>query len=85
MQWLELKIPPVLLMVLHAVGMGLVTWATPNFAWTLPGTMVASIVLFVAGSLIAFAGVMEFRRAKTTVDPTRPEASRTVVSTGVYR
>jgi protein-S-isoprenylcysteine O-methyltransferase Ste14 len=37
------------------------------------------------GIAIALAGVAEFRRAQTTVDPTDPAKSTTVVTGGVYR
>jgi protein-S-isoprenylcysteine O-methyltransferase Ste14 len=36
------------------------------------------------GIAIAMGGVVSFRRAKTTVNPLRPEASAALVSTGVY-
>ena len=32
----------------------------------------------------SLAGVIEFRRARTTVDPTRPEHSSAIVSGGIY-
>ena len=30
-------------------------------------------------------GVIEFRRAKTTVDPTKPDSASSLVRTGIYR
>jgi protein-S-isoprenylcysteine O-methyltransferase Ste14 len=39
----------------------------------------------VAGVLVAVAGVVAFRKARTTVNPTTPQASSTIVSSGVYR
>jgi protein-S-isoprenylcysteine O-methyltransferase Ste14 len=36
------------------------------------------------GAAVAIAGVLSFRRAKTTVNPLKPQTSATLVSTGVY-
>jgi protein-S-isoprenylcysteine O-methyltransferase Ste14 len=40
--------------------------------------------LGVTGVAVAVGGVMSFRRAKTTVNPLKPETSVALVSTGVY-
>jgi protein-S-isoprenylcysteine O-methyltransferase Ste14 len=52
----------------------------------LPGLARLSLAtaLVVTGAAIAIGGVMSFRRAKTTVNPLKPEASAALVSTGVY-
>ncbi|MEE4303921.1 MAG: isoprenylcysteine carboxylmethyltransferase family protein [Wenzhouxiangella sp.] len=42
-------------------------------------------LLLITGAWLAVAGVMEFRRASTTVNPMAPGDSSTVVHTGVYR
>jgi protein-S-isoprenylcysteine O-methyltransferase Ste14 len=43
-------------------------------------------VLGVAGGLaVSLAGVIEFRRARTTVHPLRPERASALVSGGIYR
>ncbi len=42
-------------------------------------------VFIALGVLSGLAGVLSFRRANTTVDPTQPEASTTVVTSGIYR
>jgi len=41
-------------------------------------------VLIAIGVAVAVGGVMSFRRAKTTVNPLKPETSAALVSTGVY-
>jgi protein-S-isoprenylcysteine O-methyltransferase Ste14 len=38
-----------------------------------------------SGMLVAFAGIWEFRKAKTTIDPTKPEKASYLVSGGIYR
>ncbi|MEP1215828.1 MAG: isoprenylcysteine carboxylmethyltransferase family protein [Marinobacter sp.] len=42
-------------------------------------------VIFLVGILFPVAGVVAFRRARTTVDPRTPEASSVLVSSGIYR
>jgi protein-S-isoprenylcysteine O-methyltransferase Ste14 len=38
-----------------------------------------------SGMLVAFAGIWKFRKAKTTIDPTKPEKASYLVSGGIYR
>ena len=42
-------------------------------------------MIFVAGVTIAAIAVAGFRKAQTTINPTTPEASSAIVSTGIYR
>jgi protein-S-isoprenylcysteine O-methyltransferase Ste14 len=37
------------------------------------------------GVLVALAGIWEFRKAKTTINPTKPEKTSHLVSGGIYR
>ncbi len=85
MRWLELRIPPVLVVVVIAAAMHRVTLLVPAMRYAVPGSSVLAAVLAVAGGVVAALGVSEFRRAGTTVDPTRPGAAGSVVTTGVYR
>jgi protein-S-isoprenylcysteine O-methyltransferase Ste14 len=43
------------------------------------------MLLVAAGVLVAVAGVLEFRRARTTVNPTTPQAASSMVRSGIYR
>ena len=54
---------------------------TKEFQW---GNVVA-LAIATLGIAIALAGVLEFRRARTTVDPTAPSKSTSVVTSGIYR
>lgn len=85
MQWLELKIPPLLLWLLFATGMYSVAYVTPALLLPLPGASAIACALSVAGALVASAGVVAFRSSHTTVNPLTPGASTSVVSGGVYR
>jgi protein-S-isoprenylcysteine O-methyltransferase Ste14 len=46
--------------------------------------VLVAAVLGATGVAVALGGVMSFRRAKTTVNPLKPETSVALVSTGVY-
>ena len=85
MQALELKIPPVVVVVLFALAMWLVAqWLPPL---TLPALwgQVAAFMLAGAGIAVALAGVLAFRRADTTVDPRVPQQTSSLVIKGIYR
>jgi protein-S-isoprenylcysteine O-methyltransferase Ste14 len=43
------------------------------------------VLFFVAGLAVSALGVVEFRRARTTVDPRIPAASSSLVRSGIYR
>lgn len=85
MQWLELRIPPLLVWLVIACAMLGVTWAAPGLSFTLPGSIVIALALVALGGALAFAGVMAFRNQRTTVNPLDPGASSSVVSGGIYR
>jgi protein-S-isoprenylcysteine O-methyltransferase Ste14 len=63
--------------------MWLASRAAPLLRFDLPGQNWLAVVLISAGFLIGIAGVVTFRRARTTVDPRKPRAS-SLVTWGVY-
>ena len=81
---LELKVPPVALVFLFGVLMWLVSAYSP-FTIALPWRSAFALIIGIMGFAIAFAGVLSFRRAETTVNPLTPEATTTMVTSGVYR
>jgi protein-S-isoprenylcysteine O-methyltransferase Ste14 len=85
MSALDLKIPPVAVALLTGAAMWLVASALPSLAFPLPYKQVAAGVLAVAGGVVAGLGVVSFRRARTTVNPIRPQAASSLVTTGIYR
>lgn len=83
---LETRVPPLVVLVLCG---GLV-WAcaalTPQWTtdqWRLT-RRVAAAAFTAIGVIVALAGVSEFRRCETTVNPMRPETSQKVVDSGAY-
>ena len=85
MRVLELKVPPPIVALVTAVLMWLIAWSLPLFAFIFPARNAFGISLVTAGLIIAISGVVTFRRAKTTVNPTKPQSSSSLVSWGVYR
>src|SRR5690554_3959289 len=65
--------------------MALTAWLMPMGPWHFTDATGLALGLFIAGLLIALAGVIGFRRARTTVNPMQPETSRVLVQTGIYR
>jgi protein-S-isoprenylcysteine O-methyltransferase Ste14 len=82
---LEHKIPPPVVALLCAAAMWYVAGHTP--AVVLPATIriAAAALLLVAGFAVMLAGVLSFRRVKTTVNPLKPETATALVTSGVYR
>ena len=81
---LELRVPPVVLLVLSGAAM----WSFARFLPALNlGHAPRWLVLLpgIVGIAVALAGIVAFRRARTTVDPTHPEKSSAIVTGGIYR
>jgi len=82
---LELKVPPPIVALVTAVLMWLTSRFLPLFAFAFPGRNVFAIGLVTAGLIIGILGVVTFGRARTTVNPMKPQSSSSLVSWGVYR
>lgn len=82
---LELRVPPLALAVVAAALMALLAWLFPRAPFVFPAPFALGGALVGLGAAIAVAGVLAFRRARTTVNPMTPGASSSVVSTGIYR
>lgn len=84
MRFLELRIPPPIVGLVIGAGMWAVSRIPPVLAVPHVGRLAVAISLAALGVAIALGGVASFRRAKTTVNPLKPETSAALVSTGVY-
>jgi len=83
---LELRVPPPLVMLLFMVTVFVFDYIAPFNLFYLPWlSYVLVISLIVLGGVIALWGVKEFREAKTTVNPLKPESSSSLVSSGIYQ
>jgi len=85
MRWLELKIPPLLVVLGFGLSMYGASWLLPKASFTMPRQHVVSLVLVILGLVTVASGVFAFRRKKTTVDPRTPDKASSVVNIGIYR
>ena len=85
MNALETRIPPPL------VGLvaGIVAWlASSTFAPTVlpfPVRLGGALALVLLGFVLAGAGARSVRRAKSTLNPVKPETATALVTSGIYR
>ncbi|MBY5935948.1 methyltransferase family protein [Marinobacter nauticus] len=85
MKALELKVPPVVLVILFGAAMWVISRLLPSGYFAVPGRLILCTAVLLAGAGIALAGVLAFRSAGTTVDPRTPHQSASLVVDGVYR
>lgn len=82
---LELRVPPMGLALMLALAM----WATealiPSLVISLPWLHVLGTTVSAIGILFIVAAGATFRAQKTTVNPTNPDATSSLVVSGVYR
>jgi protein-S-isoprenylcysteine O-methyltransferase Ste14 len=84
MQFLELKIPPPLVALAAGFGMWLLARSGPVIPLPDSVRIPLAALLAMAGLAIAMSGALSFRRARTTVNPLKPEAATALVSSGIY-
>ncbi len=84
LDFLKLKIPPVLQVIILSVAIYFTAQNTPNYQLDKSLSLLISISIFVFGSLFAIIGVLNFRSANTTVDPRDPKKSDHLVRSGIY-
>jgi protein-S-isoprenylcysteine O-methyltransferase Ste14 len=82
---LELKVPPVAVMLLVALLMWLVSLMTPVIELGLFARVLIATTFATAGIAVALAGVVSFMQANTTINPTTPNSASSLVDTGIYR
>lgn len=78
------RLPPVVLVATCALPMWFAARATPALVVDFPARRILSIALAAVGATVILAGVLAFRRARTTVNPLRPEGASALVTSGVY-
>ena len=85
MNYLELKVPPPLV----ALGLAIPMWLVSSLVQppNVPSGFRVGVafVLVLLGLSISIAGVVWFRRAKTTINPIKASAASSLVTSGVYR
>ncbi|MEO7648578.1 MAG: isoprenylcysteine carboxylmethyltransferase family protein [Gemmatimonadaceae bacterium] len=82
---LELRVPPAAVTLIAALLMWLGA-GTFSFGWSpTAARSIIALAFALVGALIIGAGIFEFRRARTTVSPMRPEGASSLIVTGIYR
>lgn len=64
--------------------MWLAARALPSMRCDFPARRAVALALLALGAAISLAGVVEFRRARTTTNPLRPGTASSLVVTGIY-
>jgi len=82
---LELKIPPVVVLLVLAIMMWFSAKNFPFLALNSGFNVVIAAVIAVSGCGMVMAGSRSFHRAGTTVNPMKPETTTSLVTEGVYR
>jgi len=85
MSVLELKIPPLVVVLVTAALMWLVARTVPELGFVVPARDVVAISIALAGVVTSALGVVSFRRAGTTTNPMKPESSSSLVTSGIYK
>ena len=82
---LELKVPPPVVALFMAGLSWLASRAAPTLGFVLPHRNAIVLASIVTGVCVATLGVASFRRARTTLNPLKPEKSSALVTSGIYR
>ena len=78
------RIPPLAVATSFGIAMWVVASALPALRCDFIGRRPIALGLFALGVAISLAGVVAFRRARTTTNPLRPDATSALVVTGIY-
>ena len=85
MSSLEAKVPPPAVAAAIAVAMWGASKLVPALQVSSSLRLGAAAAILFLGIAFSAAGLLAFRRARTTVNPTRPEKATSLVNSGVYR
>jgi len=85
MSSLELKVPPPALALLLGVLMWLASSLVAPVKVPFGLRVVVALVLAAVGLAVGLAAIISFWRAKTTINPTKPTATSSLVTNGTFR
>ena len=84
MSSLELRIPPPVVALFFALCMWLASSLVAPLELPFVLRVGAALTLVAVGLVVSTAGVVSFRRARTTINPTKPMTTSALVSGGIY-
>ena len=83
---LKTKIPPPIVGLVFSVLIWAISKAIPTTPMsTEQQSLLAAVILLLAGFGFAISGMVSFRAASTTVNPLQPDQASALVTSGVYR
>ncbi|MBF0658022.1 isoprenylcysteine carboxylmethyltransferase family protein [Psychrobacter sp. NG25] len=85
MNALELKVPPVAQVIITAAVMYGASRIIPSLQFYFDGKNMFAIALSIIGLSSGIMGVVQFKKAQTTVNPHTPEKSTDLVTLGIYQ
>lgn len=85
MRYLELKVPPPLVAFVFMMAMFLLSKLTPTFYINVNVVKLLIVLIVALISVILIASVSAFKRANTTINPTAPEKTSQLVTSGLYQ
>jgi protein-S-isoprenylcysteine O-methyltransferase Ste14 len=85
MHALELKVPPPIVALVMAIAMWFLAYLPPSSEAPPIARLFLAAGLAAVGAGFSLSGVLAFRRARTTVNPLKPESASSLVIAGVYQ
>ena len=85
MNFLELKIPPVAILLIAISGMGSAQLYLPSIGLPKWFTLSLAMLSLIIGLTIIMLAVWRFRKHRTTVNPHSPENSSTLITSGILQ
>lgn len=83
MHRLDLKIPPLIVGAVIAMGMWLASYILPEFAC--PPLRIVAMGMGIAGAVLTGSAMLSFWGAHTTANPMKPSSASFLVTSGIYR
>lgn len=83
MHRLDLKIPPLIVGMVTAMGMWLVSCILPEFAY--PPLRIVAMGMGIVGAVLTGSAMLSFWGAHTTANPMKPSSASFLVTSGIYR
>lgn len=85
MNVLETRVPPPVVVLIFAVLMWLVARYAPVFHMQVPLKLLIVSILAGIGAMCSISGAVTFHRARTTINPMKPQEATKLVCTGIYQ
>ena len=84
MTWLEHRVPPPVVLAVFAGGTVLSARLWPGASVRVPGQDLVAVLLVVCGISVIAVSILQFWRARTTVNPLKPDAASALVDQGIF-